>query len=178
MLVFVKRTPELSMNNLSYTLFVGRMHLAHRFYCIARSQKELVRSLEQWLETGTANQTCNSKIQEGRIREQASLKKYGNQCIQECRNTTNAVQYLENLAAIAELYIQGYSLDFHSLFSQDSKRIPLPSYPFARERYWIDSTALNQGFGKKLEITKKSESIEDIINKIDGDLIETNQAVK
>jgi len=178
LLTFVKHTPELSMNDLSYTLFVGRLHLTHRLSCIARTQKELITALEQWLESGTANQTSVSKIQEGKIREQASLKKYGNQVIQECRNTTNAVQYLENLAAIAELYHQGYSLDFHLLFSQDSKRIPLPTYPFARERYWVDNTAVHQYSNNRGTVNKNLESIEDIINKIDDDSIETDQAIK
>jgi polyketide synthase PksN len=138
LLALVKRTPGLSMNDLSFSLFVGRTHLAHRFSCVARSQEELIRLLEQWVETGTASQIYTSEIQEGRIREHGALKRLGNYCIQECRNATNADSYLENLAAIADLYAQGYPLDFHALFSSDSRRIPLPTYPFARERYWVD----------------------------------------
>src|SRR4029077_13749639 len=68
------------------------------------------------------------------------LKKFGSYCIQECRNATDAASYLENLAAIAELYVKGYSLDYRALFSPDSRRIPLPTYPFAREHYWVDTS--------------------------------------
>jgi len=140
LLEFAKNTPELSMNDLSYSLFVGRKHLAHRFTCVARSRKEMIHFVEQWLQTGNVSQIYTSEMKEGKIREQVALKKLGNQCIEECRDTTNAAQYLENLTAIAELYIQGYSLDFHALFSEDSKRIPLPTYPFAKERYWFDGS--------------------------------------
>ena len=80
-----------------------------------------------------------SEIQESRIRENPSLKKFGNYCIQECRNAADATVYVENLAAIAELYVKGYSLDYRALFSPASRRLPLPTYPFARERYWIDT---------------------------------------
>ena len=139
LLNLVKATPGMSMNDLSFSLFVGRMHLSHRLSCMARNQDELVRLLEQWIATGAASQIYTSEIQEGKVRVQVSLKKFGNHCIQECRNATNAAGYLENLAAIADLYIQGYSLDFQALFSRDSKRMPLPTYPFGRERYWVDA---------------------------------------
>ncbi len=144
LLSFCKRTPKLSMNDLSYTLFVGRMHLKHRFSCIARNQEEMISFLETWCETETVSQIYCSEIQEGKVREQTFLKNCGNQCIQECRNGANGVQYLEHLATIADLYIQGYSLEFHELFSRNSKKTSLPTYPFARERYWISD---NQGKG-------------------------------
>jgi len=139
LLGFLKRTTGLSLNDLSFTLFVGRMHLPYRLSCVARNQKELIYFLEQWIETGAANQVYTSEIQESRIRENISLKKFGNYCIRECKNATDATSYLENLAAIAELYAKGYSLDFRGLFPPDSRRMPLPTYPFAREHYWVDT---------------------------------------
>lgn len=138
LLELLNRTPDLPLNDLSFTLFVGRMHLGQRLSCLARNREELVHRLAQWLETGAASQVYGSEIQEGKVREQAALKKFGNYCIQECRNATDAASYLENLAAIAELYVQGYSLDYASLFPRGSRRIPLPTYPFARERFWVD----------------------------------------
>ena len=139
--VHVKRTPNLSMSDLSFTLFVGRMHLNHRLSCLARNQEELIQLLEQWLETGAASKVSATEIQKGKSREHVSLKNFGNHCIQECRNSANPASYLEHLATIADLYVQGYSLDFQALFSRDSKRMPLPTYPFANERYWVDTSS-------------------------------------
>ncbi len=144
LLSFCKTTPEVSMNNLSFTLFVGRMHLRHRLSCVVRSHKELVQFLEKWIDTGMVPQIYTSEINEGKIREQASLKNFANQCIQECRNGTTPVRYLEHLSTIADLFIQGYSLDFQAMFSKDSRRISLPTYPFARERYWIEPISSEQ----------------------------------
>ena len=139
LLALVQGTPGLSLNDLSYSLFAGRMHHAHRFSCVVRTQQELVQLLEQWIETGSASQVYASAIPEGgKIRENGALKKFGNYCIQECRNATDAASYLESLTAIADLYVQGCALDYLSLFSASSRRIPLPTYPFARERYWVD----------------------------------------
>ncbi len=134
----VEGTPGLSMNDLSFSLFVGRMHLSHRLACVARNQAELVELLEQWIESGAANQVYAGEIPDGRVREQAPRKYFGSYCISECKAATDAGRYLENLAAIADLYVQGYSLDFASLLSPASRRMPLPTYPFARERYWVD----------------------------------------
>ncbi len=138
LLAQVKSTPDMSLNDLSFTLFVGRMHLSRRLSCVARNREELVRLLEQWIETGSASQIYTAEIPEGKAREQATLKRFGNYCIQECRNSIDAASYLEYLATIADLYVQGYSLDYQALFAPGSRRVPLPTYPFARERYWID----------------------------------------
>ncbi len=41
--------------------------------------------------------------------------------------------------AVGEAYKAGLALDFHSLFGdQPRRRISIPSYPFQRERYWIE----------------------------------------
>lgn len=143
LLAFCRQTPDVSVNDMSHTLFVGRMHLPHRFACVARSLAELVQLLEQWLaakgKPARDSRIYAATLPEGKVREQGSLKKYGNQCIQECRHNTDDVGYLEHLATIAELYVQGYELDFHELFVPGSKRIALPTYPFARERHWVDA---------------------------------------
>jgi len=137
MLEHVLQNPNICMNDLSYTLFVGRMHLAYRLSCVVRSQEEMIQSLNQWIEIGAASHVWSMEAPKGRMREDASLTKFGNHCIEECRNGSSTPVYLDHLATIADLYSQGHSLDFHKLFTGGSKRIPLPTYPFADERYWV-----------------------------------------
>ena len=46
--------------------------------------------------------------------------------------------YREKLAALAALYARNYDLDVVALHHGEAhRRISLPTYPFARERYWI-----------------------------------------
>ncbi|HEX8617330.1 MAG TPA: polyketide synthase dehydratase domain-containing protein, partial [Thermoanaerobaculia bacterium] len=134
----VKQTPDISMNDLGFTLFTGRMHHARRLACVARSQQELVQILEQWIATGAASQVFSAEVQESKVRAQGALKKFGNYCIEECRVAATADAYVENLVAVADLYVQGYALEYETLFPAGSRRIPLPKYPFARERYWVN----------------------------------------
>ncbi|HEX9984336.1 MAG TPA: SDR family NAD(P)-dependent oxidoreductase [Thermoanaerobaculia bacterium] len=138
----LESTPDVSINDVSYSLAVGRMHLSHRLAVVARSRTQLGLTLRQWADTGTAAQVYTAEVPDGRFREQVALKKFGNYCIRECREPGDAATYLENLAAVAELHVQGYALDLEGLFPAGSKRVPLPTYPFARERYWVATTAV------------------------------------
>ncbi|HEX4621222.1 MAG TPA: SDR family oxidoreductase, partial [Myxococcaceae bacterium] len=51
-------------------------------------------------------------------------------------------KYRETLCALADLYCQGYLLGWQRLYGEEeSRRIGLPTYPFARERYWPETGA-------------------------------------
>ena len=124
--------------DMSYTLLTGRQHLGHRLACIVRSREELAAHLNSWLEKGKAPQLYTSAVNRNELREQAALKRYADECIRKCSQADSAVDYLENLSAVAELFIQGYEMRFEELFPAGAyRRISLPTYPFARESYWV-----------------------------------------
>ena len=46
------------------------------------------------------------------------------------------------LNAIAELHVRGVTIDWEAFHSRTARRrVPLPTYPFQRERYWVEPTA-------------------------------------
>jgi phthiocerol/phenolphthiocerol synthesis type-I polyketide synthase E len=50
------------------------------------------------------------------------------------------------LEAAGRLWLQGVALDFESMHRQTRpRRVPLPTYPFERERYWVDAEAAAPG---------------------------------
>ncbi|MEX1830136.1 SDR family NAD(P)-dependent oxidoreductase, partial [Luteibacter sp. CQ10] len=54
----------------------------------------------------------------------------------------------EALHALADLFCQGYVLPWPSLFGASTpRRMALPTYPFAREHYWIEGTSPERGGG-------------------------------
>jgi len=127
----------LDCGDISYTLLLGRRHLTHRLACVVRDERELAAVLGTWLAKGRASGIHVSEVNERTRREQPELKRYGNACIRQCAEGAPAGEYLEKLSAIADLYLQGYTLELEGLFSAGrSRRLPLPSYPFARESYW------------------------------------------
>ena len=180
--------------NMSYTLLLGRQHLKQRLACIVRDYTELRTLLGKWLEKGKVPQVSVSNLENREQVENTSLRRYGNQCIEDCQrwarslvsvpssgsrkdidshrlpterrgsalrlptphpneSSGNALginrsevpvrvptseMYLEQLSTVADLYLQGYTLAFERLFAgEEYSRISLPTYPFARERYWI-----------------------------------------
>jgi polyketide synthase PksN len=145
------RKIQLDCGNASYTLLLGRRHFSHRLACLARSGEELGRLLRTWLEKGEAPQVYVSPAEPER-REQSGLKQYAEQCFDVCRESTDPGVFLERLAALAELYVHGYSLDFNRLFAWgEYSRMSLPTYPFARERYWVPENGAAAGAGNRGE---------------------------
>ncbi|MGH3931825.1 MAG: type I polyketide synthase, partial [Pseudonocardiaceae bacterium] len=47
--------------------------------------------------------------------------------------------------AIAQLWIQGVAVDWTSVTEQTGWRVPLPGYPFERERFWVDAPTARPG---------------------------------
>lgn len=133
---YCEREPRTDCGNMSFTLLSGRKHFNHRLACVVKDGPELVFFLNSWLKNANASQVKVAELPESG-RQQPALKSYGNQCIHNCRDRHPADDYLEHLSVIAELYIQGYALDYGRLFENEAcSRIPLPSYGFAKERYW------------------------------------------
>ncbi len=157
LIAYCEQEPEADCGNMSYTLLLGRKHCNHRLACVARNQGELVMSLKRWLEKGNSSQVYYSELHEKDQRIQTSLKRYGNDCIQNCQNAGEAREYLELLTTIADLYVQGYPLDFERLFSNEPYcRIPLPTYPFAKERYWAPGNETQVAKSISIESETKS----------------------
>lgn len=48
-------------------------------------------------------------------------------------------QYEDNLLALAKFYVDGYALDWQQVHAHEARqKIALPTYPFAKERYWYN----------------------------------------
>jgi 3-oxoacyl-(acyl-carrier-protein) synthase/acyl carrier protein/2-polyprenyl-3-methyl-5-hydroxy-6-metoxy-1,4-benzoquinol methylase len=138
----IESTPEIDLGNTSFTLLVGRKHFKHRLACAPRNREELISNLRTWIDRGAASQIFTGYCEESERREQASLKRYGNQCILDSsKRDITEHEYLEHLTTVGELFVQGYRLNYEKLFGQGGyARLSLPTYPFARERYWINSS--------------------------------------
>ncbi|WP_347836748.1 ketoacyl-synthetase C-terminal extension domain-containing protein, partial [Gracilibacillus sp. JCM 18860] len=124
------------VGNICYTLMVGRKHFNHRLACVVRNQQDMVAQLAQWLERKSTSSIFTHVIYEREQRELPALKKFGNHCIAQCK--INKEDYMDNLSTVADLYVQGYELDYLALFKEGRYgRVPLPTYPFSLDRYWV-----------------------------------------
>ena len=80
---------------------------------------------------------------------------------------------------LLDLWIRGLNIDWNKLYGDmRPRRISLPTYPFAKERYWIQEMSCRRSLDRQCEEDVNMKSIEDTIDKIGDDIIETEQAVK
>ena len=118
-----KHSVELA--DLAYTLQVGRDAWDERLGLIVSSMHELQEKLRAYL--------AGDSMIEGLHRGRA---------IRSRRNEAIAAQGGEKPKRLLEAWVKGVDVDWQQLDANRSrKRISLPGYPFARERYWIDTTS-------------------------------------
>ncbi|MBT7755476.1 MAG: amino acid adenylation domain-containing protein, partial [Candidatus Magasanikbacteria bacterium] len=118
------------LGHLAFTLLMGRDHQAHRLAFIVSNLSELEDKLNHWLSGAAVADQWQGEVDNGGIRQQAALRSQGNDAI-------NA----SDLESVAALYVQGYRLDYVKLFGPGFRRVPLPLYPFSKERYWVEHEA-------------------------------------
>ena len=85
---------------------------------------------------------------------------------------------------LLELWVEGFELDWNRLYSDARPpRVSLPTYPFAKDEYWLDS-AMSHRSGNDMSSKRasadagRSNIIEDIINRIDDDAIDAADGVR
>jgi acyl transferase domain-containing protein/tryptophanase/acyl carrier protein len=126
---------EVELDDLAYTLQVGRDEMRVRLALVVSSTKELQQKLQQ--------------IGQGRGPIQNSYRNQpGSKEIKYAAAEGPAAQALDqalaerNLAQLAELWVAGAKIHWPQLHGADlPRRISLPTYPFARQQYWIPNTA-------------------------------------
>jgi len=131
MIDFFKKAGGVRLQDVAYTLQAGREAMEERLAIVVNSMKEAVDALGSVL---------NNKIPEnsyrGRVKPNAGV-------IQEASDT-DSMWNKGSPAILASRWVHGADVDWSSLGGSGiCKRIPLPTYPFAGERYWFDQIWLN-----------------------------------
>ncbi|MEU0843707.1 SDR family NAD(P)-dependent oxidoreductase [Streptomyces sp. NPDC005962] len=137
----LRREPGLDCGDVAHTLMAGREHFAHRFACVVRDREELVRALDEGL--GGPRAFTGETVAAG---GQADSTRLGEEALRRCSggtaHTDAPLAYRTDLELLAELFVQGAALDYATVFPETARRrVPLPTYPFARERHWPTEAA-------------------------------------
>ncbi|MEX3547626.1 MAG: SDR family NAD(P)-dependent oxidoreductase [Burkholderia sp.] len=135
LLAYCRAQPQASFGDLAHTLLCGREHCGHRLAAVVRDLAELSQVLGTWLEQGDGSRLQLGELDEGGVREQIEQRRLGQAAIEAVREGR-----VERLSSVAELFAQGYKLDYVGLFGPGYRRLALPTYPFAQERYWVDDS--------------------------------------
>jgi amino acid adenylation domain-containing protein/non-ribosomal peptide synthase protein (TIGR01720 family) len=129
--VYLKKNPGIPLADAAYTLQVGRKSLPYRWMALCPDINETIAALTS--PTGGETHTI-SPGQERPMPEKPSQDLAANR---------------DSLTRLGRLWLQGHEIDREDFYAQEKRhRIPLPTYPFERQRYWIDETAVTGDIDK------------------------------
>jgi polyketide synthase PksL len=136
---------EQTLTDIAYTLHVGRMHYKHRVAFVARDTADLKKILGSALAQSSAEGYVAQPPKSARQKPEPALKQLGKGLLHEVQEGVGtAPEILEKLTALADLYVKGYDLNWSQLYPEGTaRRLPLPTYPFAAESYWLPSDVVS-----------------------------------
>ncbi len=133
---------ETRMSDIGYTLLTGRHHFRYRCAVVVQNREDGLYALKQFEKKQKRPNVFGGEVPP-EFKGQSMIKEYIADLAQQTPALyQNRQKYQEVLTTLAELYCQGYELPAEMLYgASGSRRIHLPTYPFAREEYWVKATA-------------------------------------
>ncbi|NGO11412.1 SDR family NAD(P)-dependent oxidoreductase [Streptomyces sp. HC44] len=121
--------PSLALAGVAHTLQQGREAMTRRLAVVATTPGELVERLTRYAEDGRADGMSTGQVGKNRAGRTELTPRVD-------PDGTVSVTEAERLAAA---WTDGTPVDWARLSAgNQTRRVPLPTYPFARERYWFD----------------------------------------
>ncbi len=126
---------------MAYTLQVGREAMDHRMAVAAGSMEELGAKLDDVL----AGKREIDGVYRGEVkRSDEMLAVFRGD--EELRDAVGRWMERGKFSKVLELWVKGLEVDWDPLYRDEKpRRVSLPTYPFAKERCWVDASARPKG---------------------------------
>ncbi len=135
-----KLEPGFSLTDLAYTLQVGREAMDERLAIMATSFDELAEKLNAFIE---GRSDAVNDLYRGQVRQNKSvLAAFAED--EELQEALTKWMQRGKFAKLLDLWVKGLNLDWQQLYGEakpytfQPRRISVPGYPFARQRFWIE----------------------------------------
>jgi acyl transferase domain-containing protein len=174
-LKFIRASSEpIDLTAVAYTLQVGRDAMEERLSLVVRSSDQLAEKLSAYL-SGEKN---IESVYQGHVEpDDERLTTIGRD--DDMQELIERWIVSKKLGKLARSWARGLNVDWNKLYGEaPPRRLSLPTYPFARERYWIDETPVRHGVESRFEVEVDLKSIDDIMNRVCEDAMDTDQAVR
>jgi polyketide synthase PksN len=131
---------EHALHEIARALLLDRDHLNHRFACVVEDLDALREALRAPASSATGAMPEPEAIEADRIEGESLLAQWGKRKKSDARAT---------LQRLAGLFLGGCDLPWSVMFDdKPSRRVRLPTYPFARHRFWLPDTRVEGGQGE------------------------------
>lgn len=139
LLDYIRKHPSTNLHEMAYTLQIGREAMNNRLSFLANGVEQFSAKLQAYLN--------DEKFIEGVFSGQVNRGNEGFQFINQDHEIQKTLidKWLTNgqLSKLAEAWTKGLHFDWNKLYgNMKPRRMVLPLYPFAKERYWIDGKSL------------------------------------
>lgn len=125
----VQQRNVLRLDDISYTLCVGREPMAYRLACTVRSLEELRLVLERFVSGHSHASFVSGKV----------VREYKGQML----DARTVYEKMNNgdFESVAKDWVSGKEIDWQAVHAnQGYRRVSLPGYPFMGEKYWLELT--------------------------------------
>ena len=128
-----QKITNININDLAFTLQIGRCTLEERVVFLVNDPQELQKKLAAFTTDNNLPERCWRGSSKENERDTSFMSE------------EDSIELLTRWVAqkalhkIARFWIEGFNVDWHKLYTTNNKprRMRLPTYPFARERYWL-----------------------------------------
>ncbi len=169
----MKPLREIDLSSVAYTLQVGREAMEERLAFGVKSVDQLVERLKAYVDGEKNMQDVYRGRAESDAVGMATIGLDG-----EMREALDQWKAHGKFSKLLELWVRGLDCDWNKLYDNgEPRRVSLPTYPFAKERYWFDEVANDRSLDTQCQPDGKLKSIEEVMNEIDDGRVEADQAV-
>jgi acyl transferase domain-containing protein len=129
-----------SLEDITYTLQVGRSHFPVRCGFVARNAEELSSMIQAALRGAPVEGYRFANLEANPVAWEAGRQTQGESLLRQLAALPSAAEdsCRRGLKALSELYVQGYALPWEELHRGGGRlRVSLPTYPFEGARYWL-----------------------------------------
>lgn len=145
------------MGRLAYTLQVGREAMKERFAVVVADVLELMEELAVFVQSGSPKKGKQGRVEMPRGKREPS---------QEQLHTQQHLFDSGNLMALAAMWLQGQVVDWEVLYGLECpSRLSLPTYPFARQRFWVSDTRSSRTVRRATEETAQSYRLHPLVTR-------------
>jgi acyl transferase domain-containing protein/NAD(P)-dependent dehydrogenase (short-subunit alcohol dehydrogenase family)/acyl carrier protein len=133
-----KEQRSVDLLEMAYTLQVGRVGMEHRVGFIAGTTDQLAEKLQAYVE---GKQQINDIFAGKAKRNEDTISLFAQDT--DLQATVDKWIQQKKFSNLISLWVKGYELDWNKLYGHfKPRRISLPVYPFAKERYWIEEETI------------------------------------
>ncbi|TDR36319.1 enoyl-CoA hydratase/isomerase-like protein, partial [Tahibacter aquaticus] len=140
LLAYLAGTAQPALASMAYTLQIGREALDERLAVVVSTPAELVEKLRAF---GAGDGDVEALYQGHAKRHKEALSLFSTDS--DLQQTIGRWLSGRKLEKLAELWVKGLDWDWNALYAASAAppRLSLPTYPFARERHWLELPAGN-----------------------------------